>query len=51
MKRKLTLEEVAAINRKRYDCDYKRLMEQRPHYKRNPGNGLSLFEQYELQRP
>ena len=49
MKRKLTIEEVKLIERKRYDADYNRLMREPPRKQVPHGYGPSLFEQYELQ--
>jgi len=49
MKRKLSLAELAEVKRRRYNCDYKRLMVEPPRVGRRHGWGMSLFEQYERQ--
>lgn len=49
MKRKLTIEEVKRIERRRYDADYNRLMREPPRVQQPHGYGPSLFEQYAVQ--
>lgn len=49
MRRKLTIEEVKLIERRRYDADYQRLMRELPDRRVRHGYGPSLFEQHAVQ--